>query len=246
MGSLIAVDYAESQIALLEQVADAAANSTTKTPIRVLALARSAEGWWQKIQTEAGVSSIFVNSDPIELIERPLDAAERAAFFDAAAAAYRDALAETGLPTPMVPPTNIAGQTYDRPLTVAMAAFLSARGVVPDERISVFKRVFIEERRHWQRLLRVEADDDPAVESLHRAAAQVTLVQGATRDGARALIAADPRSREYGRPARDQALAILTRLYGDANRGRLSCGRSSRTSWANTPPWRRSSKIRTV
>jgi tetratricopeptide (TPR) repeat protein len=220
-GSLIVVDYAESQIALLKLVADAAVALSAQIPIRVIGLARSArlsEGWWQGLQTEEGIASVFVDPAPIELIERHLEAGERTAFFDAASVAFRDALEETGLATPTVPPSDIRGQTYDRPLTVAMSAFLFARGVAPDQRVSVFERVFMEERRQWRRVLRVEADDDPAVLSLHRAAAQVTLVQGATRDGVAALIAADPRARAYGLPAQEQTRTMMARLYGDPNR----------------------------
>ena len=38
VGSLAVIDYAESQIGVLKQAADAAANATGRTPIRVLAL----------------------------------------------------------------------------------------------------------------------------------------------------------------------------------------------------------------
>jgi hypothetical protein len=151
---------------------------------------------------------------PIGLIERPLDDAERDEFFTAATGVFQAALVEVGLTTPEVPPPDIAGQAYDRPLTVAMAAFLNVRGIVPDPDESIFHRIFIEERRHWQRQLRAQSDNDPAVESLHRAAAQITLVQGATHDEARALIASDPRAGEYGRRAQDDCLATLERIYG--------------------------------
>ena len=153
------------------------------------------------------------------MIERSLDAAERDEFFAVATDAFRAALAEVGLPTPEVASPDIAGRAYDRPLTVAMAAFLRARGIVPDPTESIFQRIFIEERRHWQRQLRAESDNDPAIESLHRAATQITLVQGVTREGAQALIAADPRSREYGRPAQDACLTTLERIYGVASDG---------------------------
>ena len=213
VGSLIVLDYAESQIELLKDVADAAAASAAKTPIRLLGLGALAGRVVAGDATEAGMSLVF-EPNPIRLIEQPLDMAERDAFRDAATAAFRDALAEAGLATPQTPPPAIAGQAYDRPLTVAMAAFLSARGIVPDPEHSVFERVFIEERRHWQRQLHRAADNDPAVESLHRAAAQITLVQGATRDGAQALIAADPRATKYDQRARDECLATLERIYG--------------------------------
>jgi hypothetical protein len=116
VGTLIVVDYAESQISLLEQIADAAASSPTKTPIRLLAPARSAEGWWQSTEIDRGVSSVFYPVS-IELIEEPLDASERTEFFDKASAAFRDALRAAGLETPAVPPPELAGQAYDRPLT---------------------------------------------------------------------------------------------------------------------------------
>jgi hypothetical protein len=237
VGSLIVVDYAESQIALFKQVADTAAASTTETPIRVLGLARSPEGWWDGLQADEGISSVFLDPAPIELIEQPLGADERAALLDAAAAAFRDALAEAGLATPAVPPADIRGQTYDRPLTIAMAAFLFARGGVPDERISVFERVFNEERKHWGRLLGLARDNDPLVVSLHRAAAQITLVQGATRGGAAALIAADPRAEGMGVAHKTSASPRSRRFTAIRSTGPPFCGPLNRTCLANTPPW---------
>jgi hypothetical protein len=141
VGIFIVMDYVESQTTLLKRVADAAAASTADTPIRLLALARSPEGWWEGTQTDPGMSSVF-DRRPVRLIEQPLDTAERDAFRDAAIAAFRNALAAAGLATPETPPPGIAGQGYDRPLTVAMAAFLSARGIDPDPEDSVFKRIF--------------------------------------------------------------------------------------------------------
>jgi hypothetical protein len=65
--------------------------------------------------------------------------------------------------------------------------------------MSVFERIFIEEQKHWKRLLHVETDNDPALVSLHRAASQITMVQGATSADAAALIEADPEPYRRGR-----------------------------------------------
>ncbi|MDR3517241.1 MAG: tetratricopeptide repeat protein [Azospirillaceae bacterium] len=216
-GCLIIVDYAESQIALLQQLAAAAAAAETATPIRILALARSAEGWWQGLQTHEGIATVFVGPDPIALIDRPLDAAERTLFLDTAIAAFQNAFAAVGLTTPPAAPLPIIGRDDDRPLTVAMAAFLAARGNAPTPGLSVFERIFIEERNNWKRVLHAQRDNEPAVDSLHRAAAQITLVQGATRAGAAALIDADPHHRGYDAAARDQSLASLEILFGADN-----------------------------
>ena len=178
-------------------------------------MARSPEGWWRGLEAEEGISSVFIDTTPIELIEKPLDPAERAAFFDTASAAFRDALAGAGLATPAVEPPEIRGQTYDRPLTVAMAVFLSARGIVLNDRISVLERIFMEERKHWRRLLGVDADHDPVVEVLSpRCSPPRSRWFRAQRVKGRRLIAADPRALAYGLPAQEETLRRLARHYG--------------------------------
>jgi hypothetical protein len=121
VGTFVVLDYAETQIPLLKRVADAAAASTGSAPIRILALARSPEGWWEGTHSDSSMPLVF-DRVPVRFIERPLDAAERDEFFAVATDAFRAALAEVGLATPEMPPPDIAGQAYDRPLTVAMAA----------------------------------------------------------------------------------------------------------------------------
>ena len=211
-GVLLVIDYAEAQIDLLKRIADAAVGSGI--PLRLVALARSAEGWWAGTQADASMAQVF-EPIPHETIETPLSEDERNALFEAAETAFKAALADAGFTSPTAPAPDIGGRVFDRPLTVAMAAFLAARGVAAEKGMSVFERMFLEERRHWKRALKVERDNDPALVSLHRAAAQITLVQGATPDGAAALIEADRRAQKYGRPAADATLAALETLYGD-------------------------------
>ncbi len=220
-GLLIVIDYAESQITLLKRVAQEAAEAMSGRPIRVLALARSAEGWWKGIQADESVAAVFEPA-PYRLIAQRLSPEQRDKLFETAVAAFRRALtlAEGGEPARRAASTEMRGRDYDRPLTVSMAAFLHARGAPIGQSQSVFERVFLEECRHWKRMLHVEHDNDPVLISLHRAAAQITLVQGATPDGAAALLKADPRAAEYGRATEDRCLHVLETIYGTEIEGK--------------------------
>ena len=230
VGTFVVLDYAESQIALLKAGRQCRGGFNRRCPRRsaVVALARSPEGWWEGTRSDAGMPLVF-DPDPIRLIERPLEEAERAEFFDAGTAAFREELAAAGLATPEVPPPDIAGQAYDRPLTVAMAAFLKARGIVPEPVESVFHRVFIEERRHWQRALERRGRQRPGggVAASRRCTGHP--VKGAIRDGARALIAADSRAAKYDQRARDDCLATLERIGRDHRRKRDDISALDRT-----------------
>jgi len=214
-GVLLVLDYAEGQIERLKQVADAAWYAPRGgPPIRILALARSAEGWWPSAHASSAIGSLF-HPIPLDLIDAPLTPDDRDTLFTTARTAFTAALASASVapPVPVAQPP-LDGRAFNRPLTVAMAAFLAARGVAPDPATSILQQVFQEERKHWMRLLNTQLEHDPAVITLHRLAAQLTLVQGATIEGATALIAADPRANALAREAREMALAKASTLYG--------------------------------
>ena len=105
---------------------------------------------------------------------------------------------------------NLAGA--DRPLSVIALAFLNACGVELGGR-SVFETLYQVERQHWRRVLGVTAPDAPEIDDLARAATQITLVQGATKAGAEALIKVDGDTYERVIPGR-KLVPPLVRLYG--------------------------------
>jgi len=212
-GVLLVLDYAESQAERLRQVAHAANQAPEGVPIRLLALARSAEGWWKPALDEPDTAAVFEPAARLA-VEAPLSDHDRATLYADALARFQAALTAAGH-APVLPASrpSLAGPAYARPLAVAMAAYLAARGTAV-EGGSVLAHMYGEERRHWRRALGGVADTDPRVTTLHRLAAQVTLVQGATREGAAALIQADPRGAGLHASEREAALAVAETLYG--------------------------------
>ncbi len=208
-GVCVVVDYAEGQEPCLRDLSLAAAEAEEfGPPIRVLAFARSAEGWWPGFVAGRGAMEVF-DPEPIETVAHRLSPQDRDALFDSARTAFVTKLKALGLPCRETGPRpDLAGA--DRPLVAVASAFLDASGVDRGGR-SLFQTLYDEERRHWRRVLNVQGDDAPEVNDLARAAAQVTLVQGATRDGVLALIEADSSVSVLEAP---RVLTALQRLYG--------------------------------
>lgn len=217
-GACVVVDYAEGQDARLRELTIAAAQvahtSRSGPPIRILALARSAEGWWNGFSQEPDCMAVF-DANPYAPIADSLSAQDASTLFSLAYGQFAAALSHFGV-DPLVPGTAAPAATdvtHDRPLLVAAAAYLSARGL-PAAEDTLLDTLYQEERRHWRRALGGVPDDDPAMEALSRAAAQLTLIQGADAVGLDALLSADPSASEGGHPKTRQA---LRRLYGRPN-----------------------------
>jgi hypothetical protein len=206
-GVCVLVDYAESLIPQLGELADAAsAAGSAGPPIRILAFARSVEGWWNGFAGDPSPSVVF-DPTPFGAISEEVSLESRSEFYRQARAAFIDRFRALGLPY------QEHGQDpdlakADSPLLIASMAFLDAIGADLRGR-SVLQTLYEEERRHWRRALQVDADDE--VGDLARAVAQITLVQGTTVDGAVALLKADDTDRSVPRP---DVLAKLRRLYG--------------------------------
>jgi tetratricopeptide (TPR) repeat protein len=205
-GVCVLVDYAESLISLLGELADAAsAAGSAGPPIRIVAFGRSAEGWWNGFAGDPSPSAIF-DPTPFSAIGEEPSLESRSELFRQTRAAFIDRFRALGLPY------QEHGQDPDlakanSPLLIASMAFLDAIGADLRGR-SVFQTLYEEERRHWQRALQVRADNEVA--DLARAVAQVTLVQGTTVDGADALMRAD----DADRSVRLRISAKLRSLYG--------------------------------
>jgi tetratricopeptide (TPR) repeat protein len=208
-GVCVVVDYAEGQISQLRALANAArAAGAIGPPIRIVAFARSAEGWWPGFAAEPGPDAVF-NSRPFDAVQSQLLPDDRTALFERSRQAFADRLAAAGLSARTTGPVPDLSHA-DRPLLIVAAAYIDASGISRGDR-SVFQTLYEEERQHWRRILRVESCDDPEVDDLARAAVQVTLVQGATEGGAAALIKADPTERILPGP---KVLLALLHLYG--------------------------------
>ena len=219
-GLFLVLDYAEGQISLLDAVAEAAAHAPTR--IRVLALARSAAGWWQGAHDRAAIGDMFERI-PRTGLGSSLSMADRKALHESAARAFHDTFLELGIQKGdgTAPIFDLSDRLLERPLGVLMAAYLAARGAESLD-VSLFDTMLAEERKLWKRRIAAVSgrsateivDDDPQVISLHRLLAQITLVQSATTGGAEALSRADPRALELGREAREMTLATARTLHG--------------------------------
>lgn len=215
-GVLLVFDYAESQADLLKKAAVAVDATESAVPIRLLALARSPEGWWDGLSREDAMARVFAPT-PYRTIEDRLSPQDQTALLDLATAAFTQALANAGEAPPEggAKRYDLSGRDLDRPLMVAMAAFLGARGIVADPDQSLLSHMFHQEQSLWKRALGPNVpDNDHRLALLQGAAAQITLVQGASTSAAGALLAALRMGQEYGAPARDTALAALARIYG--------------------------------
>ena len=211
-GVCLVLDYAEGQQKLLRE-ACRAAERLRDGRVRIIALARSPEGWWSDLRNEREVATVF-EAEPHRTIEDPLTSEEQKALFDRAQASFTDELARLELAAPLADPTAaLAGRHLDRPLMVAMAAFLAARGELRSD-TSVLEQMYLEERRHWIRHLGAQHGNDPRVVRLHRLATQLTLVQSATYAGALALTQADPLTARDSPREREETVAAAERLYG--------------------------------
>lgn len=211
-GTCVVLDYAEGQIDRLRAVANAAAaEAGAGPPIRIVALARSAAGWWDAFSRERGPAAVFAPA-PVDDVAGPLAPDERSSLYERARQDFVRNLARFGIPArphAALSP-DLRDDDYSRPLGVLVAAFLSASGrTIAGE--PPFETLYQEERLHWRRIVGAMSDDAGAVADLARAATQITLVQGATEEGARTLIDGD---RSVRTRAVHELLLDLRRLYG--------------------------------
>ncbi len=215
-GVLLVFDYAESQADLLKKAAVTVDATESTVPIRLLALARSPEGWWDGLSREDAMARVF-DPTPFRTIEDRLSPQDQTALLDDATTAFTQALANAGEAPPEggAKRYDLSGRDFDRPLMVAMAAFLGARGIVANPEQSLLSHMFHQEQSLWKRALGPNVpDNDRGLALLQGAAAQITLVQGASTSAAGTLLAALRMGQDYGAPARDTALAALARIYG--------------------------------
>ena len=205
-GTLLVLDYVESQIPLLKQAAQAARRAPQGHQLRVLALARSPEGWWAGACHECG--DLF-DPAPYALLDRPPPEEDRPTLLDAATEAFAAALGTAAPASPAL--VGGPARCLDRPLSIAMLAYLRARGAKPEGEQSLLEMMLLEERRHWKPLLDVVRDNDTA--PFHRLVAQVTLLLGTSAASAEALLASQSYA-GYGRETKEKWLRALQVIYG--------------------------------
>lgn len=187
-GILLVLDYAETRPGQIEQVVATALRAPGDMPVRIVALARSAGGWWQGLlDVSRDVARVFDRAPVVE-IEQPMSGADRETLFHSAHGRFVAVLREAQSGThPLLPDEpGVAAFPGDRlsgaavsPIEIVFEAYLAARGIVPEE--SALAEMARDEQRHWLRALR--ADDGfahaPALpDGALLAAAGLTLRRG--------------------------------------------------------------------
>ena len=216
-GILVIVDYTEARPQVLAQLAEAALDLQSKpgSSLRILALARSAGAWWSAVRVERGMEIFASEAFRMGTADAPLNSSERGKLYSTALAAFRDVLLND-LAGPMTAPPDLSSDALDRPLSIAIAAYLSARGIASEDGSRLFDDLLFEERRHWKGVLGIKdesAADKRAIEALRRGSAQITLVQGASEDEAYATLMADSFFDRNAPSACAAEVEALRRLY---------------------------------
>ena len=97
-GVCIVVDYADSRTREMGEIADAAvASGSAGPPVRIVALARSPEGWWDSFAGEPSPSGVF-DPTPFAAISEKLSAQNCSEIFLQSRAAFVEKLRAFGLP----------------------------------------------------------------------------------------------------------------------------------------------------
>ncbi|WP_157063345.1 hypothetical protein [Luteipulveratus mongoliensis] len=192
---LIVIDYAENRPEQLRRLLPALHDTAvTHTPARVLLLVRrpaplrpslrsQASAWVDAVRADDEAADIVIDTATETVLDTtPLTPSEKAALFSEAVAAF--SLCQEGSSTE-VPDPDLDDRLYAQPLTVLMAAFLSARGTrIPSTREAMFDAILGHEERHWRATWKGNGfpiDD----ESLAEAVALATLTS--TTNAAEAL-----------------------------------------------------------
>jgi tetratricopeptide (TPR) repeat protein len=211
-GILAIVDYAEGRPEILTKLAEEAseARSCEGPNLRIVALARTAADWWQKARGGLGMGLFDPNPIALDDADAKLDQNEREALFDAAESVFRPWLERLKLVGGTAARPNLAAPLFDRPLAVLMAAYLRVRGVSLADGDKLFDEMLDEEEKHWTAALHAHED---GIVALRRGSAQITFVQGASLNEARALLMADGHFNRKAAADCDKALALLRRLY---------------------------------
>ena len=225
MGYFIVLDYAELRPKRIEALISALANLSDRKgkPVRVLLLARS-DDWWRDIAITPDGAKI-AERDANKLSEKAeLSDAARGEIFAACIRAFSHTMKKSGVTVasqdPKPPADLTTNPLYDRPLTLAMAAFLALRGADrTDGSFNLFDALLDEEKRNWQRAAQKTADEaqaDERAENIRRGAGQVTLLQGAKNETIITLRAADPARNNDPALEHRAAATSLCRIYPNA------------------------------
>ena len=215
-GLLLVVDYAESiEAGRLAALTKVVAESTrgNATPLRLVLLARAAERWWKGlVDGDANLQELVGRAGAPDAILAPefSGIGARLAMFDEAELHFREQIeaCERQIGRTIRRPVHSdpavvlelisdrKDDSFDRPLTVQMAALLHVLGEAETAMhrgiAGLLDGILGFERRHWDLMLELRNDSTPQ-RAVHQAVAQATMTGGTTTDeGTTALVRADP------------------------------------------------------
>jgi tetratricopeptide (TPR) repeat protein len=216
-GILVIIDYVEAKKDALQKLAfEAERLAKSSGPnLRILVLSRSAQPWWESALSEKGME-IFERV-PFDLGQAktglPQDVREQ--LFDHSVNVFRGRLQPLGLAGDPAPRPDLSADTFERPISIAFAAYLTARGESASSGLNLISDMMKEEERGWRRYLAAigASADTSRIERIRRGAAQITLLQGADAPLARACIRLDTYFGPQTPAELTQTLAELGQFY---------------------------------
>lgn len=148
----IVVDYAETRQDDLLALIKTMLQSPIDLPVRLLLLARDGGEWWDNLPAKNQICesllSSYATSGPYRLPPLHNQIQDRQQAYQQALQAFAEAL---GAPFPHVIP-ELAGEHFDRPLYLQMAALLALRGERPTSAQGLTRALLSHERRYWRGL----------------------------------------------------------------------------------------------
>ena len=236
-GLMLVLDYAErrqDEAARYAELMLKAARDRPGRPLRLVLLARAAGEWWDRaVEETPSLTPLFVGG-VVQITPFP-EVAERERLFTEACAGFKSAIAEARRFDPEAFAgwslderpildrlrQDLASDAFARPLMIQIAALLHLQGETPDSSsvASLLDAMLGVERRYWKAALGVTHTDARQI-ALCRGAIQTTLVGGAARTEAEALLLKDGYFARVAAADVAEPLSDLDRIYGDGN-GRL-------------------------
>lgn len=150
---LIVVDYAETRQAAFLALLKMALKNSLIQPVRMLLLARDSGEWWDNLPSrDSDCEALLIGSattGPFPLAALYTTQQQRQSAFNKALRAFANVL---DVSTPNLTP-DLAGDQFERPLFVQMAALLALYGESPVTAQGLTRALLNHERRYWVRLL---------------------------------------------------------------------------------------------
>jgi len=150
---LIVIDYAETRQTTFLSLLNATLQTEVSQPVRILLLARSGGEWWDNLPSKdpkcEALLSGYATTGPFRLPPLYQTVKARQHAYTTALRAFASVLGVAG--SEIVP--DLAGEHFERPLYVQMAALLALYGEQPITSQGLTKALLNHERRYWSGLL---------------------------------------------------------------------------------------------